>query len=182
MYPGPFGCLTKPGGKRVELVKKFVPRSRIRIFYNECTKSTPLDPKLMFWCVLYHLGAFGTVWLPYETRCKTVQTISCHEVASEIFATNASDPHHWTLNKCFCAFRTIWVHSGPFGCLTKLGAQRVELVKKFVPRSRVRIFRNECTRSTQIGPLTDVLVWFELFGCIWDRLVALRNSVQNGPN
>jgi hypothetical protein len=41
-----------------------------RIFCNECTQSTPLDPKLTFWCVSYYLGAFGTVWLPYETRCK----------------------------------------------------------------------------------------------------------------
>jgi len=35
--------------------------------------------------------------------------------------------------------------------LTKLGAKRAELVQKFVPRSRVGIFRNERTRST---PLT----------------------------
>ena len=36
--------------------------------------SVPLDPKLMFWCVSYYLGAFGTVWLPYETRSKTGRT------------------------------------------------------------------------------------------------------------
>ena len=57
----------------------------------------------------------------------------CHEVSSEFFATNALDPPHWTLNSCFVAFHTIWVHSGPFGCLTKLGAKRAELVQKFVP-------------------------------------------------
>ena len=34
----------------------------------------PLDPKLMFWCVSYYLGAFGTILLPYETRCKMGQT------------------------------------------------------------------------------------------------------------
>jgi hypothetical protein len=33
------------------------------------------------------------------------------------------------------------VHSGPFRCLTKLGAKRAELVQKFVPRTRVGIFR-----------------------------------------
>ena len=60
--------------KRAELVQKFVPRSRIRIFRNERTRSTPLDPKLMFWCISYYLGTFGTVWLPYETRCKTGRT------------------------------------------------------------------------------------------------------------
>ena len=70
----PFGCLTKLGAKRAELVQKFVPRSRVRIFHNERTRSAPLDPKLTFCCVLYYSGAFGTVWLPYKTRCKTGRT------------------------------------------------------------------------------------------------------------
>src|SRR6185312_11298950 len=71
VHSGPFGCLTKFGAKRAELVQKFVPRSRVGIFQNKHTRSTPLDPKLTFWCVSYYLGAFGTVWLPYETRCNT---------------------------------------------------------------------------------------------------------------
>ena len=33
-----------------------------------------------------------------------------------------------------------------------------------------------------IGPKTDVLEHFLLFGFIRDRLLALRNSVQNGPD
>jgi len=32
-----------------------------------------------------------------------------------------------------------------------------------------------------MGLESHVLVCFVLFGCIWDRLVALQNSVQNGP-
>jgi len=64
----------KLGAKRAELMQKFVPRSRIGIFRNKSTRSSPLDPKLMFWCVSYHLGAFGTIMLPYETRGKTGQT------------------------------------------------------------------------------------------------------------
>src|SRR6185436_8031506 len=74
VHSGPFGCLTKLSAKRAELVQKFVPRSCVRIFRNECTRSTQLHPKQMFWCVSYYLGAFGTVWLPYETRCKTGRT------------------------------------------------------------------------------------------------------------
>ena len=62
------------GAKRAELVQKFVPQSRVGIFLNERTRSTPLDPKLMFWYVSYYLGAFGAVWLPYETRGKTGRT------------------------------------------------------------------------------------------------------------
>ena len=99
IWRGEFGSLTKLGAKRAELVQKFVPLSRVGIFRNECTRSSPLDPKLMFG-----------------------------------------------------AFRTIWVHSGPLGCLMKLGAKRDEQVQKFVPRSRVGIFRNERTRSTPLDP------------------------------
>ena len=128
MYSGPFGCLTKPSGKRVELVQKFVPRSCIRIFYNKCTQSTPLDPKLTFWCILYHLGAFGTVWLPYETRCKTGRTSA----------------------------------------------------KTRATKSR-RNFSQQTIPIQPIGSQTDVLVCFVSFGCIRDCLVALRNSVVNGP-
>ena len=55
------GCLTKLSVKQAELVQKFVPRSRVGIFRNEHTRSTPLDPKLMFRSVSYYLGGFGTV-------------------------------------------------------------------------------------------------------------------------
>src|SRR4026208_2910 len=96
--------------------------------------------------------------------------MSCHEVASELLATNAPDPPYWTLNLCFGVFRAIWVHSGPFGCHTKLGAKRAELVQKFVPRSRVGIFCNERTRSTPLDPkLTFWCVSYYLgaFETVW---------------
>jgi len=122
---------------------------------NERTRSTPLDPKLLFCCVLYHLDAFGTIKLPYETRGKMFRTsakVRATKSSQIFFATNAPDPPHWTLNSCFGAFRTIWVHLGPFGCLTKLGVKRAELVQKFVPRSRIGIFHDERTRSTTYDP------------------------------
>ena len=117
VYLGPFGYLTELGAKRAELVQKFVPRSRVGIFRNKRTRSTPLDPKLTFWCVLYYLGAFGT-----------------------------------------------------FGCHTKLGAKRAELVQKFVPRSCVGFFRNERTRSTPLDPKLRfwwVLYYLGAFGAVW---------------
>ena len=70
-----FGCIRdrlvayKLGAKQAELVQ--MPRSRVVIFRNERIRTTPLDPKLTFWCVPHYLGAFGAVWLPYKTRCKT---------------------------------------------------------------------------------------------------------------
>ena len=72
---GLLGCLTKLGAKRAELVQKFVPRSRVRIFRNEPTRCTPLDPKHMFWCISYHLGAFATIRLPYETWAKRFELV-----------------------------------------------------------------------------------------------------------
>jgi hypothetical protein len=38
----------------VPLTHKFAKQSRVRIFRNEGTRSTPLDPKLMFWDVSDH--------------------------------------------------------------------------------------------------------------------------------
>ena len=105
MHSGPFGCLTKLSAKWADLVQKFVPRSGYGIFRNERTRSTPLDPKLTFWCV-----------------------------------------------------RMIWVHSGLFGSLMKLGAKWPELVQKFVPRSRVGLFRNKRIRSTPLDP--KLTLWY----------------------
>src|SRR6185312_10767233 len=96
-------------------------------------------------------------------KCKS----SCHKVVSEFFARNAPDPLHWTINLCFSVFRTIWVHLVPFGCLTKLGAKRAELVQKFVPRSRVGIFHNKGTRSTPLDPKL-------MFLCVSYNLGAFR--------
>ena len=117
MHSGPFDSLTKFGAKQAELVQKFVPRSRVGIFHNERTQSTPSNNILTFWCV-----------------------------------------------------RTIWVHSGLFGCLMKLVAKLAELVQNFVPRSGVRIFRNECTRSTRLDTkLTfwSVCYYLGAFGIVW---------------
>ena len=100
-----------------------------KFFCNQRTRSTPLDPKLMFCCVLYNFSAFGTVWLSYETRCKTGRT------GAKVRATKS----HWN-------------------------------------------FSQPTHPINPIGPYTQVLVRFIQFWCILDRLVDLRNSVQNGPN
>ena len=126
---GPLCCLTKLKAKHFEQVQKFVARRRVGVFRYERTRSTPLDPKHMFWCVSYHLRAFGTVRLPYETRGKTFRT------RATVRAT----------------------------------------------KSR-RSFSRRTHPIHPIGRETHVLLRFVPFGSIWDRLVALRNSVQNGPN
>ena len=86
--------LTKLGAKRADVVQKFVPRSRIGIFRNERTGSTPLDTKLPFWCVSYYLGAFGTVWLPCETRCKTGELVQKFVPRSRVELLQRTHPIH----------------------------------------------------------------------------------------
>ena len=154
MHSGPFGCLTKLGAKRAELVQKFVPRSRVGICRNERTRTTPLDPKLTFWCVFYYFDAFGTLWLPYETRCTTGRTSAkVRATKPRLNFSQRTHPKetHWTLYCHFGVCRTIWVHSLSFSCLTKLSAQRAELVQKFVPRSRVGFFTTNPSNH-RIGP------------------------------
>ena len=139
----------------MQLMHMAVPWSRIGIFRNEHTRSTPLDHKLMFLCISYYLSAFGTVCFALRKSVQNGPNLcksSCHEVASEFFATNTPDPPYWTINLCFGVIHTIWVHFGPFGWLTKLRAKRAKLVQKFVPKSRGGIFHNECTRSTPLDP------------------------------
>ena len=130
MHSEPFGCLRKLGAKRAELVQKFVPQSRVGIYRNDRTRSTQLDPKLTF--CSYYLGAFGTISLPYKTRCKTGRTSA--KVRATKSHRNFSQRTHPILpigptNQCFGAFHTIWVHSEPFGCLRKLGAKQAKLVQ-----------------------------------------------------
>ena len=130
-YLGAFGtfcCVTTLSSKRAKLVQKFVPRSRVGIFHSNA-RSTPLDSKLMFWCVSYHLGAFSIDWLPYKTRCKT----------------------------------------GWSGAKVRANKSRQNFSQRMHP-------------IDPIGPLTDVLEHFILFGCIRDRLVSLQNSVQSRTN
>ena len=117
VHSGPFGCLTKHGAKRAEVVAKFVPQSRVGIFRNERIRSTLLHYKLKFSCVLYYLGALGTVWLPYETRCKTGRasakvraTKSRRNFSKKRTQSSPLDPKltFWCVSFYLGAFGTIW--------------------------------------------------------------------------
>ena len=153
-------------------MRKFVPRSRIGIFQNGCTRSTPLDYKLMFWCVLFYLDAFGTVWLPYKTLCKTGR--SGAKVRAMKSCRNFSQRTHpiHPLNPCLM-FWCIFYYLVAFGivcCVTTPSSKRAKLVQKFVPRSRVGFFRNERTRSTPLDSklmFWCVLYYLGAFGTVW---------------
>ena len=134
VHLGLFVCLTKLGAKRAKLVQKFVPRSCIGIFRNERTRSTPLDPKLLYslFCTIWvHLGPFGCLTKLGAKRAELEQNfVPRCRIAIFRYKRTRSTP--LTLNSCFAEFCTIWLHLEPFGCLTKLGATQAELVQKFV--------------------------------------------------
>ena len=67
--------------------------------------------------------------------------VPCSHVG--IFRNEAPNPLHWTLNSCFGALHSVWVHLGSFRNCMKLSAKQCELVQlmqKYVPRSHVGIF------------------------------------------
>ena len=177
-YLGAFGtvcCVTTLSWKRAKLVQKFVPRSGVGIFRNERTRSTPVDSKHMFWCVSYYLGASGTVWFPYKTRCKMgwsgakVRAMNlCRNFSQQTTRSTPLDPN--------LMFLCISYYLGAFGtvcCVTTLSSKRAKLVQKFVPWSRFGIFHNERTRST-------LLDHYLMFRCIWDSLLRYNTQFQMG--
>ena len=113
-------------------MQKFEPRTRIGISGNERTRSTPLDPKLMFWCVFVVFGCicqcFLTTWNSMQKRVELVQ-----------------------------------------------------LMDKFVPLSRIGIFRYERTRSTPLDP--KLKYWFVSY-CLGALLICFASEflATNAPD
>jgi len=174
-YSGAFGtlwlpyktqCKTGRSGAKVRAMKS------CRNFSQQTTRSTPLDSKLMFWCVSFYLGAFGIVWLPYKTWCKTGRSgakvramKSCRNFSQQTTRSTPLDPN--------LMFRCVSHYLGAFWtfcCVTTLSSKRAKLVQKFVPRSRVGIFHNERTRSTPLD--SKLMFWcvsyyLSAFGTVW---------------
>ena len=118
VHSGPFGCVTKIGAKWAELVRS-CHKVASEFFCNECTRSNPLDPKLMFWCISYHLGASRTVWLPHETgwkmgrtSAKVRATKSCRNFSQRTQPIHPLDPKLmlWYISYYLDAFGSVWLH------------------------------------------------------------------------
>ena len=162
-YLGAFGTVWLPYETRCKTgrtsAKKFVLRSRIGIFHKECTRSTPLDPKLTFSCVSYYLGAFGTVWLRYETRCKMGRTIEKVRATKSrwIFLKEGTrstplDPKlmFWCVSYYVGLFGTVWL---PYETRCKTGRTSAKVC---APKSR----RNFLQRRHLITPLDPKLMFW----------------------
>ena len=111
-----------------------MPRSHVEHFRNKA-------PGPPHWTLNSCFGEFRSVWVHFGSfcyctklgaiwaeTCAISEKSSWHKVVSNIFATNALGPLHWTLNSCFGEFRIVWVHLGPFLYFAKLGAIWAELV------------------------------------------------------
>ena len=99
------------------------------------------------------LDAFGTVPLLYDTRLKTGRTVVINAKVQATKLRRIFCNKSTLSTPCFGAFHSVWVHLGPFRYCMKLGAKWVEvvqLIQKFMPRSRVRCFHNERTQSTPL--------------------------------
>ena len=142
----------------------------------------------MFSSVSFRLGTFRTVSLPHKTQSKTGQTgvinakVRAKMSCKNFFTTNTPDPHHWTLNSCFCAFLSVQVHLGTFRYCTKLGAKcakLVQLMQKFGKRCLVRIFGTNARDphhwilNSCFGAFLFVWVHLELF-CYCTKHAAKR--------
>ena len=132
-----------------------------------------------FRTIWVHSGPFGCLTKLGAQGAEVVQKFVPRSRVG-IFPTNAPDPPHWTLNSCSGAFHTIWVHLEPIGCLTKLSAKRVELVQNIVLRSRVRIFRNEHTRSTPLDPKLMFWCVSYRFGALWTVRLPYETRCKTG--
>ena len=141
------------------------------------TKSAP-DPhhwtlNSCFGAFLFLLGAFGTVSLLHKNCCKTRQTDAINAkvpatMSCKIFlTTNALDPLHWTLNSCFGAFLSVWVHLGPFRYCTKT-RQTGAINAKVRATKSCRNFSQRRSRSTPLDPKL-------MFYCVSFRSGAFGN-------
>jgi hypothetical protein len=92
--------------KLVPLSLKFGKQCGVGMFRNERTRSTPLDPKHMFWGVS---DRFVTAQKSMQNRPNWYQyrTSSLNKVVSEFFATNAPDSLHLSKTHVLGVFWTV---------------------------------------------------------------------------
>ena len=102
-----------------------------RNFSQQTTRATPLDPNLMFRCISYYLGAFGTVCCVITLSSKQAKLVQKFVPRScvGIFRSEHTRLSPLGPKLIFWCVRTIWLHLVPFGCLTKLGAKRPKWCK-----------------------------------------------------
>ena len=85
----------------------------------------------MLHCGWVHLGSFRNYMKLDAKQGELVQLMRKFLPRSHvgIFSTNAPNPPHWTLNSCFGALHSVWMHLGSFRNCMKLDSKQCELVQ-----------------------------------------------------
>src|SRR6185312_2448937 len=92
---------------------------------------------------------------------------------------NAPNPPHWTLNSCFGALHSVWVHLGSFRNYMKLDAKQgelVQLMRKFLPRCHVGIFSTNAPNP----PHWTLNSCFSALHSVLMHLGSFRNCMKLG--
>jgi len=129
-------------------------------FATNAPDPPPLHSKHMFWCILYYLDVFGTVWLPYKTLCKTGQTgakvralKSFRNVSQRTTQSTPLDPN--------LMFQSVLYYLGAFVTVWFLYNTQYKMSQ---------IFSQLTHPIHRIGLKTNILVCFfylEAFGTVW---------------
>jgi hypothetical protein len=156
---------------------KFVQRSRVGVFHNEHTRSTPVDPKLMFWGIRIDS-------LLHEPRCKISQSGA---INAQVRATKS----WWNFLKRTHPIHPIGPqthileHLGPFCCCTNFSAKWAEveqLIAQVCTTKSCWNFSQWAHKIHPIGPQTHVLWHFRPFcyctnfGVKWAELEQLMHK------
>ena len=131
----------------------------------------------VFRTIFVHLGQFVALQHLVQNGpnlCKS----SCHEVASEFFATNAPDPPYWTLTSCFDAFRNIWVHLGQYVALQNSVQNEPNLCKSSCHEVASQFF----VTNAPDPPHWTLNSCFGVFRTIWVHLVPFGYITKLGAN
>ena len=132
MHLGPFRYLHETWCKTGQPVK-----------INAKVHATPLDPKLMFWCISFHLGPFCYCPKLGAVRANMLQLMQ--KLVSKIFAISTPDPHHWTLNSCFsCVLFCL----GAFGTVSLLHETRCKMRQTVTINPKVSVTKS-CRNISQ---------------------------------
>jgi hypothetical protein len=149
-------------GLNWSLMHKFVERSRIGIFHNEGTRSTPLDQNLCF-------GAFWTFSLLHELQCKRGQTgvinAQVHRIKSHRNFSQRTHPFHTIGPSIFSLLHELQWKRGRTGAIDALVR-------------RTKLHRNFSQRTHPIVPHRTPNSGFAVF-----RTILLQHQLgANGPN
>ena len=92
---------------------------------------------------------------------------------------NSPNPLHWTLNSCFGASHSVWVHLGLFRNRMKLDAKQgelVQLMRKLVRPSHAGIFSTNAPNP----PHWTLNSCFVALHIVWVHLGSFRNCMRLG--